>query len=175
MSVSSREPGEHLSHWYHLFPGLGVTPKAFYEELDRRIAERNFPKTQAGLIEYSEGGLMSAKRAYLRVSRGDLVFDVCGAPFGNDSFFVSYWLGRMHIGGCLSFLVAGLVMIPVVGALIERGLRPMTYYQIDAALMFQEAISGIIVAYVDELAGAAGIPPLPDSERKPSIKRLTEL
>ena len=175
MSISSREPGEHLSHWYHLFPGLGVTPKQFYEELQRRIAGREFPQTQTGIIECSEAGLMSAKRAYLRVSRGDLVFDICGAPFGNDSFFVSYWLGRMRLGGCLSVVVAIGVMIPVVGAIIERGLSPMTYYQIDTALMFQQAIHEIVIGYVDELSTAQNIEPISEHERKPSMKRLTDL
>lgn len=175
MSVSSRVPGENLSHWYHLFPSLGISPKDFYAELEKRIAAEGLPQVRTGVIEYSEGGLMSAKRAYLRVSRGDLVFDVCGSPFGSGSFFVSYWLGRLNLGGCLAMFTALLVAIPVVGAFIEKGLRPMTYYQIDSALMFQDSVRGIIMGYVDELAGVAGIPVLTESERKPSIKRLTDL
>jgi hypothetical protein len=38
-------------------------------------------------IEFSEGGLLSDKREYLRMSRERLVFDVCAAPFGTAYFF----------------------------------------------------------------------------------------
>lgn len=175
MSVHSREPNEILCRWHHLFPGLNLTPKDFYEELQRRISEHAFPEVRIGTVEFSERGLMSAKRLYLRVVRGDLVFDICGSPFGTKVFFVSYWLGRTQLSGCTGLFLAMLTMIPLIGVVIERAFRPMTYYERDSALMFEEAIHGILIAYVDELAGTQGIVPLSEGERTPFMKRLTEI
>jgi uncharacterized YccA/Bax inhibitor family protein len=42
-------------------------------------------------VDWKEGGLLSARREYLRVKRGKLSFDVCAAPFGTG-FFFSSWL-----------------------------------------------------------------------------------
>ena len=38
-------------------------------------------------VDFSEGGLLSADRSYLRMQRENLVFDVCAAPFGKSFFF----------------------------------------------------------------------------------------
>src|SRR2546425_2752428 len=51
------------------------------------------PETALAKVEWSEGGIFSAKREYLRIERKELIFDICGAPFGRG-FFVSWWLAR---------------------------------------------------------------------------------
>ena len=175
MSVHSREPQEILCRWHHLFPGLDLTPKDFYNELQKRITEQSFPEVHIGHVEFSERGLLSAKRLYLRVLRGDLVFDICGSPFGKQAFFVSYWLGRAQLSGCAGLFLGLLAMIPLIGIFIERAYRPLTYYERDSALMFEESIHDIVIAYVDELANAQGITPLTEKERSPLMKRLTDL
>lgn len=38
-------------------------------------------------MEFSEGGLLSVKRDYLRLMRERLVFDICAAAFGTGYFF----------------------------------------------------------------------------------------
>lgn len=174
MSVTDRQPSEHLSHWYHVFPGLNITPLSFYNEIQRRIHEHGFPAVVIGHVEFRESGLLSAKRKYLRVVRGDLAFDICGAPFGRELFFVSCWLGRLGHSGCGAMALGCLVMIPGIGLLAERTLRPMTCYEIDSALIFQEAIQGIVHTHLDELCGTANLAPLTPAERVVSMKRLTD-
>ena len=44
-------------------------------------------------MDWHEGGVLSAKREYLRVTRQKLAFDLCAAPFGTG-FFFSWWVGE---------------------------------------------------------------------------------
>lgn len=174
MSVNDRKPIEHLSHWYHVFPGLRITSEDFYGELYRRIGEHQFPMVEMGCVDFRESGLLSAKRRYLRVMRGELAFDICGAPFGNNLFFVSSWLGRLGLNGCGVMALGCLAMIPAIGLFAERGLRPMTCYESDTALVFQETIQSILVTYLDELCGTQEITPLAPADRKVAMKRIIE-
>lgn len=174
MTVTDRKPNEYLSHWYHVFPGLGITPQAFYDEIEKRIREHEFPLVYLGRVEFRESGLLSVKRLYLRVVRGDLAFDLCGAPFGNQLFFASCWLGRLGMSGCGSVALGCLAMLPGIGLLAERSLRPMTCYEIDSAQVFQDAIMGIVQGHLDELCGNANVPTLTDAQRAVSMKRLID-
>lgn len=76
-----------LSHWYSLVPNFGTSAKEFYETIERALQERKVPGLEISRVEFSEGGILSDKREYLRMSRERLVFDVCGAPFGTSYFF----------------------------------------------------------------------------------------
>jgi hypothetical protein len=172
MPITQREPNEHLSHWYRLIHGLTHTPEEFYSALQNRIAARGLPEVSIGRVTFRQRGLLSRHQEYLRVMRGDLVFDICGAPFGKNAFFVSSWLGEFRMNGCLA---NALVALPGIGLLVERWLQPRTYYHIDTALMFQESIHTVLLGLVEELTSDQGIEPIPEHERKPSMKKLTSL
>ena len=61
-----------FSHWYHLFENVQYSAEHFYTAIAQAIASRDIPDTTCGRIEIKEGGILSAKRLYLRVSRKDL-------------------------------------------------------------------------------------------------------
>ncbi|MCB1130136.1 MAG: hypothetical protein KDN05_03340 [Verrucomicrobiae bacterium] len=172
MSVPSKQTDEVISRWYHLIEGLNHSPKEFYAEIEKRVAGRDLPNASIGRVSFSEKGMFSSQREYLRIVRGDLAFDICGAPFGRDAFFVSYWLGRFQKAGCLSLLLVG---IPGVGSAVDSHIRPMTYYEMDSAQMFQDTIHGIVLGHVGELIETNGIEPIPEHLRKPTIKQLSGL
>ena len=71
-----------LSHWYHLFEDLEASPMEFYASVEESVERREIPDAERSRVDHHEGGVLSAKREYLRVSRGRLAFDVCAAPFG---------------------------------------------------------------------------------------------
>ncbi|MBU1700304.1 MAG: hypothetical protein KJ831_09145 [Candidatus Eisenbacteria bacterium] len=48
-------------------------------------------------VDWREGGIGTPKRKYLRVTREDMAFDICAAPFGTG-FFFSWWLGTTGSG-----------------------------------------------------------------------------
>jgi hypothetical protein len=67
----------------------------FYKQVEVAVGKRLIPDTVIERVEYREGGVFSGVRQYLRVRRRREVFDVCGAPFGND-FFFSWWFAEIR-------------------------------------------------------------------------------
>ena len=76
-----------LSHWYSLVPGFNTSTQEFYQGIERELKERQVPGLEITHVEFSEGGPLSSKREYLRMTRERLVFDICAAPFGTAYFF----------------------------------------------------------------------------------------
>ncbi len=150
-----------LSHWYSLIEGLDTSPMGFYKAVEEAIERRKIPDSSRSRIDYREGGVFSAKREYLRVKRLGYTFDICGAPFGTG-FFVSWWLGELM--GC----AAALARIPFIGRLFGRE----TYYKVDTALMFQEAVHQAVLEVIDRMTSAKGIRALSELERKPILSKL---
>jgi hypothetical protein len=78
-----------ISHWHKLFEPFNTSSQEFYVSLQKAIERREVPGLEVSRVEWEEGGLMSAKREYLRLTRERLVFDICAAPFGTGYFFSS--------------------------------------------------------------------------------------
>ncbi len=89
--VPKRFPDIVLAHWSKLIENFQVSPSAFYELLVKAINKREIPNTTIEDVQWSEGGLHTAKREYLRVHRNEFTYDFCAAPFGTG-FFISSWL-----------------------------------------------------------------------------------
>jgi len=211
-----------ISHWYHLIENLQASSKEFYSSVEAAIQRRQVPQASASRVDYREGGVFSAEREYLRVTRGRYIFDICGAPYGTG-FFFSSWLAEarspfgplalliliimLFFAMGLSFRVFGfflgllfifvglpilfwlfvnfmnkqqegwddaLVAMPVLGPLYERIFRPETYYKIDTALMFQQAIHNAVLEVVDQITSAKGVRALSELERKPILREFAK-
>jgi len=209
-----------LSHWPKLIENLEASPLEFYKEVEVALSRRNIPDTENSRIDWKEGGVLTANREYLRITRGAHSFDVCGAPFGTG-FFVSTWLveDRNSLGileilgiligfsllpfvlmyflgvilGMLATIIGVpaaavllvhslnsnrpgwddfLVALPVVGQIYERLVHPATYYRIDTAMMFQQAVQAAVMEVVDGLMEAKGLRGLSELERKPIMKAV---
>ncbi len=76
-----------IDHWYALIPGFNTSTEDFYEAVEQELKAREVPGLELFHVEFAEGGLLSAKREYLRMTRERLVFDICAAPFGTAYFF----------------------------------------------------------------------------------------
>jgi hypothetical protein len=155
-------PAAIISHWYHLIDELQTSTLDFYTAVEQAVARRQVPNAKTARVDYKEGGVLSAKREYLRVKRKGLLFDICGAPFGRG-FFVSWWLGER------SWLTR-LLNVPVLGAFLGFLVRPWTYFKIDTALMFQETIREAVNEVLDGLTKAQGLHALSEFERKPILR-----
>jgi hypothetical protein len=108
-------PAAILSHWHTLLENFQTAPLDFYSLVEDAVKRREIPNIEVSRVDWSESGVFSAKREYLRVARGPYVFDICGAPFGTG-FFVSSWLVRPQVTPWpftlfLLALSAGLVFI----------------------------------------------------------------
>src|SRR5690349_19682035 len=157
-----------LSHWTQHFEGLNQSTQQFYGLVQSCVEKKKIPEARFTRVDFKEGGIFSSSREYLRIVRGDLRYDICGAPFGNGFFISSRLfadgkladslLGSMDRGGVLS-QVAGGITAKVVGA--------DTYMKIDSARMYQTLVHRGLLQAIDSMTTAANLPRLTDDERKP--------
>lgn len=152
-----------ISHWSYFFEGMQPSSQEFYASLEKVIELQELPKTKTSRIFYREGGVFSADREYLRIKRHEHTFDVCAAPFAKG-FFVSWWLGES-----LGIFWQLMLMIPYFGAILMGLFRPMTYFRLDTASMFQGAVHSGVMEIVDGLTKANGLRALSEMERKPTM------
>jgi len=78
---------EVIEHWYALVPGCNAAGKEFYEGIEKELKDREVPGLDIAYVDFAEGGVLSSKRQYLRMSRERLIFDICAAPFGTAYFY----------------------------------------------------------------------------------------
>jgi hypothetical protein len=78
---------EVIHYWHELVANFQTSPQDFYAAVEKSLQERKVPGLDATRVDFAEGGLLSAKREYLRLTRERLVFDICAAPFGTSFFF----------------------------------------------------------------------------------------
>lgn len=158
------KPTEILSHWNTRVSGMQQSAKEFYGLLEHALQNHGLKDCSTERVSLSEGGLFSSKREYLQVRRGEHVFHVCAAPYG-DGFFLSWWLGWIESG-----LWAWVSNLPVIGFIAQNFLKPLTYYKLDTAAMFQGVVHGAVLEVLDSLTMAKGVRALTEDERKPVMR-----
>jgi len=84
--------GNIFSHWHKPYDGFQTSALEFYAAVQSALEQRQIPEISSSRVAWREGGLGTAKREYLRVSRNEMAFDICAAPLGTGYFF-SWWLG----------------------------------------------------------------------------------
>src|SRR5579871_4334992 len=76
-----------LDHWIAFVEGFQMPSLDFYGAVEDQLKTRQLPGMEVSRVEFAEGGILSDKRTYLRMTRERLVFDICAAPFGSTFFF----------------------------------------------------------------------------------------
>lgn len=134
-----------ISHWSTLIEGFHVSPLAFYDAVEAALARREVPETKNSRIDYKEGGLLSANREYLHVTREKLAFDICGAPFGTG-FFVSWWLvdQRPRLNPILRVVLIFFMVNFVAWTWLQMG------FAVGSSVVMVLVLGGLVVA--DRLA-----------------------
>ena len=84
---SNKIQDEVLIHWIASADQFTLPPEAFYIVAEKELEELKIPGLEISRKEHAEGGLLSAKRIYLRLMRERLAFDICAAQFGTRYFF----------------------------------------------------------------------------------------
>jgi hypothetical protein len=79
--------GEILDSWIVFADSFSFPPQEFYAAIEKEMAARKIPSMEISREEFSEGGLLSDKRIYLRLFRERLALYTCAAPFGTGYFF----------------------------------------------------------------------------------------
>jgi hypothetical protein len=87
-------------------------------------------------------------------------------------FFLLLWVMVTSITGGEAEWVEYVLVIPLVGPLLERLFRPLTYYRMDTALMYQSIVHAAVMEVVDEMIQRKGIRALTELERKPVLREF---
>ena len=107
-----------ISHWHHPIENFQTSTLEFYAAVDLALQPRQIPDYSVSRIDWREGGVLTARREYLRIKRGKLAFDLCAAPFGTG-FFFSWWLAEIPpTHAILWALLICFVGVNVVGAMM---------------------------------------------------------
>jgi hypothetical protein len=156
---------EVLAHWHLLLDDFATSSKDFYSSVGQSLASRQLPAAKTKRVDWSEGGLFSAKREYLRVTRDDLTFDICAAPYGNGFFFSSWLVTKQGF-------FARLATLPMVGPFVRWAFKRITYFAVDTRLMFQESVHRAVTDTIDGIRVAKGLRALSPDELRPVTNNL---
>src|SRR5580698_6041204 len=166
-----------IDHWYALDPGFNLSTKEFYDGIEKELKTREVPGLEIFHVDFAEGGVLSSKREYLRMTRERLVFDICAAPFGTAYFFscrfaeipsvVKLWellvliigLGAIAYWGLFIFIkilgATGLFMFPfvlvallIVAIYVMRNSMAVGIKDLDATLIKTPVIGSVYEAWI---------------------------
>lgn len=151
-----------VSHWHYLIENCAYDPKAFYQNIKDSLIKRNIKDLKFGYTHHKTGGLLSGSREYLLVSFKDYHFEIGAAPFGENGFFISWWLTETASKKKVSIKNA-------FGAFLGGLLKPESYYSTDLRLAFQSCVKQCVNKVMNELTEAKGLKSLSDAELKPQI------
>ena len=156
---------EVLHYWHERVENFHTSPQDFYAAIEKTLKERKVPGLDVSRVEFAEGGLLSAKREYLRLTRERLIFDICAAPFGT-SFFFSCRFAELslvirpdavfamlailaligwaftHVWGLFFGIVAMLLLLMAVTSILRNAVS-IGLSDLDAWLVKQPGIGGI--------------------------------
>ncbi|MEI6316377.1 MAG: hypothetical protein WCO65_01460 [bacterium] len=143
--------------WQHFFDGAQFSTQEFYKNVEEGIKKRNIPGISFDRESFSETHILSTRREYLRITRGEYVFFVSMTPFGSGSF-ASYWM-CVKPEGILN-------TIPFANKLIGKDRSDKTFYQMDSEQMYKSVIHTAVLDELDSITKAQGIRGLTESEKE---------
>lgn len=137
--VELSRPPSVLSHWLFSAEDLNASALELYDAVEAALRARQVPGVSFSRVLQREGGLLSARREYLRVRRERLAFDIGAAPFGR-TFFVSVWLRRLRYRDTW----------------LHRLVRPRTRHYVDIECCFQLTVWRVLQEVVREAVCTSG-------------------
>ena len=143
--------------WQHFYDGVQFSAQDFYKNVEEGIKKRNISGISFDRESFSETHILSTRREYLRISRGEYVFFVSMTPFGAGSF-ASYWM-------CIKR--EGLInAIPFASKMIGKDRSDKTFYQQDSEQMYKSVIHTAVLDELESMTQAQGIRGLTEAEKQ---------
>lgn len=194
LGLGKAKKADVLDHWYTLVDQFNIPCKDFYDAIERELTHRKVPDLTISRVMFSEGGLLTANREYLRMKRDWLVFDICAAPFGVSFFFslrfaelpkgmrlwqwIAAFLGGLFfcaiLGWLMGFIVAffcfWLLIVVTVWLIFDAGKE--SYYRQDTRLMYHEVVTAVVKQKIAEFTSARGINLLSIKQHSPLMDDL---
>ena len=151
------------SNWNTYIDKFEFSSDKFYALLQHELNSQGIKSLLIEKVSLPEGGILSSRRKYLRVTWKDFQYDICAAPFGKG-FFISWWL--LYRRTLMQLLV---MRIPFLGSWLSGMFYPVTYYKMDTASMLMGIAQASVLKVTDSITKEKGIR-IPDDQRRPDIK-----
>ncbi len=116
--MSESSPKEVVAHWHKLIENFQTTSLGFYASVEDALERRKIPGLQTSRVDWNEGGVLSPRREYLRVTGERHSFDMCAAPFGTG-FFFSSWVTQRKARWVLLYMVFFAVLTVTVWQILR--------------------------------------------------------
>jgi hypothetical protein len=110
-----------VAHWHKLFGNVQTSVQDFYTSVELALDARKIPGLKISRVKWSEGGVLSPNREYLRVEGDRHSFDMCAAPFGTG-FFFSSWVTRRKARLVGIYLIGFVLLTFGIRWVLQRGL-----------------------------------------------------
>lgn len=159
--------GSELRNWNHLFDEMAAKPTGIYKSVEAQLTEREVPGYEASMVSIRQGGVFSAKRKHLRVTRGYFRFDLYAAPFGKG--FGVAWRCYRH----MPFWQCAISSVPILGWLSYYLFFRYTTYVEDRGVFFQTVVHRCVSTAVGELTAESGVRALTATELEPAHARMS--
>jgi hypothetical protein len=142
------KPTEIIDHWSHLMENFSFSSEEFYERVEVELTVRKVPDMSLSRVDWKEGGMLSARRAYLRVGRERLIFDICAAPFGT-SFFISTWFGEkpLQLGLLVRWLIL-IVSVAMIDFFIPEGMATHLRWHYGRLWLFAPIAGSFMLSFL---------------------------
>jgi hypothetical protein len=157
--------GEIISHWHLLADDMRASALNYYSAIEEELKRREVPSVRTERVDWREGGITTAKREYLRVTRERLTFDLCAAPFG-AGFFFSWWLAVQRSPYAAVLGYAGLVVLLGLAVAMIGNMGMMA-----GGFLFLVALA-VVLTVVSQLAGDGNTLPEDAVQSMPAIGAL---
>lgn len=108
-----------VAHWHKLIENFQTSSKDFYASVELALDYRHVPGLKVSRVNWSEGGVLSPDREYLRVEGDRHSFDMCAAPFGTGYFFSS-WTTKKKARFVVLYLISFALLTLFIGWLLQQ-------------------------------------------------------
>src|ERR1700730_17872435 len=137
---------EEFDSWYTFIVNFQTSTSDFYTEIEKELENAKVPGLEIKREVLSEGGILSAKREYLRLRRENLFFDICAAPFGTGWFFSCRKVFLPFSLRVWEILVMGMFLLVIVETYM------MIFGVLVGAIIFSLSIVALMILLSNTLA-----------------------
>jgi len=123
-----------VTHWHKLFENFQTSSNDFYTSVELALNSRKIPGLKVSRVKWSEAGVLSPDREYLRIEGERHTFDMCAAPFGTG-FFFSSWMTKPRARWVILYYIAFALLTVVIWRILQFMLQP-TAMALSARLGF---------------------------------------
>ena len=142
---------EDKPYWNQHFEHMQFSVAEFYESIRNSLIEKGIPGLTISEVLRREGGIFSANRKYLQISRKCIVIEVGALCFARSGFYISCRRGTRPTIGQRLFPSRRNMQ-----EFLEKTFYPETYYTMDVEHLFKTMVQESIIHAVEEISSVKG-------------------